>query len=725
MSITRVIESSRPNRSSLVICLLLALIAAALRIPSLASRGYSLDEAWTAEIASGRGSIHLNLPRDVVMPMPVFFNLGTKADVPWWHIWTKMECTHPPLYFLGLRFWTDLIGPGDAPERSFSILAALISVVLLFDVVRLCNGRSIAIWACILFALAQPQIQYARETRNYTWLIACALFAADALVRVEKFGPNIPRLSALSVGVLATLLTHYFGIGMLIGLGLYAILRTRGRVRANVLIAFALAILIFAICWGPYMWQQRALASTSDQSTNFLLDKPDTHLAWTFYRLALLPGVLLAEPRGAAVYICYAGVALYILPLIALRLRPDLLIWILWMFGVIGVIAALDFSRDTHHLGLIRYTLLAGPAVYVLIPALVSQLPPWLRHAVPAIAGVYCLWALPHTYQSAVADPKVIAAQVQSAARPQDLLLFISTGKNEWWAGGQCMVFSRYLKLPQCPVALLNAPAGAEVTDRALASHRVFGFTVAENPADFVHGIFPQDMVKFPGQGKVWILQKEISPQSRFLFFVHPAQIMLPKIHRFRPRRRLRPSRRVLYHFQHPRIVIRRKRLMPGPKIRDLPQSARPRTAASKNFATSERADQKRALRLGDIKEFAVHLLALDHKMIVDVLHDRMPRPRHPQRLALSRVAPFQIARSPHQLLKYLGKMPAVKHNQSHPLEHPPINHVHHRVVHLAVRHVAPPEHHVRIVNHFLAQPVFWLVQRRGANFQSLAFPQM
>jgi uncharacterized membrane protein len=501
-------ESSRPNHSSLLICLLLVVIAAALRIPSLASRGYSLDEVWTAEIASGHGSIHLNLPHNVVLPMPEFFNLGTKADVPWWHIWMKMECTHPPLYFLGLRFWTDVIGAGDAPERSFSILAALISVALLYDVARLSNGRSIAIWACILFALAQPQIQYARETRNYTWLIACALLAADALVRIEKFGPTRRRLAALMIGVLATLLTHYFGIGMLVGLGLYAFSCTRGRTRQQVLAAFALAILVFAICWGPFMWQQRALASTSDQSTNFLLDKPGNHLRWTFYRLTVLPGVLLAEPRGAALYICYLGAALYVLPLIALRRRPDLLIWIFWMLGVIGVIAALDFSRDTHHLGLIRYTLLAGPAVYVLIPAIVSQLSPWLRHAIPAVAGAYCLWALPHAYQSAVADPKVIAAQVQSTAQPQDLLLFISTGKNEWWAGGQCMVFSRYLQLPKCPVALLNAPAGAEVTARALAAHRVFGFTVAENPADFVDGIFPQTMVKFPGQGKVWILQK-------------------------------------------------------------------------------------------------------------------------------------------------------------------------------------------------------------------------
>ncbi len=496
------------RHSTVLIGLLLVLIAAALRIPSLAWRGYSLDEAWTTEIASGHGSVHLHLPKDVVMPMPEFFRLGAKVDVPWWRIWTNMECTHPPLYFLGLRFWTDVFGAGDATERSFSILASLIAVVLLYDVTRLCNGRSVAIWACILFALAQPQIQYARETRNYMWLIAAALVAADALVRIEKFGLRYHTLVLLAMGVLATLLTHYFGVGMLIGLGLYAFVCTRHRFRVQVLGAFAVAIILFAICWGSFMWQQRGLASTSDQSTNFLLDNPATHLSWTFYRLAVLPGVLLAEPRGAALYVCYAGAALYILPLLWLRHKPELLIWILWMFGVIGVVAALDFSRDTHHLGLIRYTLLAGPAVYVLIPALVSKRGPWLRHSVPAVAAIYCLWALPYAYRSAVTDPKIIASQLQSVTQSNDLLLFISTGKNEWWAGGQCMVFSRYLKPPPCPVALLNAPAGGEVTARALASPHIFAVTVRENPADFVRGISPQTMSKFPGQGEVWVLQK-------------------------------------------------------------------------------------------------------------------------------------------------------------------------------------------------------------------------
>jgi uncharacterized membrane protein len=504
-------KESDSRKSTLFIGLLLIALAASVRIPFLNARGYLLDEAWTAELASGRGSEHLQLPKDTILQMPVFFSLTGQNASPWWRVWARMQCTHPPLYFIGLRLWMEVFGTGDVPERSFSVLASLIGVALLYDVARLCNGRSVGIWACILMALAQPQVQYARETRNYAWLIVTGLMVLDALIRIEKFGTNRRRLAALMIGVLATLLTHYFGIGLLIGSVLYAVIRMRGRERAQILRRFLLAAVVFICVWGPFMWQQRGLASTSDESTNFLLDTSPSHLMLTFRRLAFLPGVLLAEPSGIAIYFCAAGAIIYVLPLLMLRHRPDLLIWIACMFGVIGIVALLDFARDTRHLGWIRYTLLAGPAVYVLIPAMAAGIKhlAWLRHGIPAVAVLYCLWALPGAYRSGFTDPKIVAAQLQSEVQKQDILLFISTGKNEWWGGGQCLVIARYLRSAPNAVALLNSPAGGEVTTRALASPHIFAFSLRENPADFVHGIEPQSVIGYPGLGRLWVLHSE------------------------------------------------------------------------------------------------------------------------------------------------------------------------------------------------------------------------
>src|SRR5947209_2643202 len=72
--------------------------AAAARLRRLASPGYSVDELWTADLGVGRGSMHLHLPLNAMVspPPPDLFRINDAP--PWWHVWTHMECTHPPLY---------------------------------------------------------------------------------------------------------------------------------------------------------------------------------------------------------------------------------------------------------------------------------------------------------------------------------------------------------------------------------------------------------------------------------------------------------------------------------------------------------------------------------------------------------------------------------------------------------------------------------------------------
>jgi hypothetical protein len=212
------------------------------------------------------------------------------------------------------------------------------------------------------------------------------------------------------------------------------------------------------------------------------------------------------------VYFSAAGLLLYILPFIFARRRPDLLFWGLWLDGTIGVVAFLDFTRHTNHLGWIRYTLLAGPAVYALIPALVAQLPrvPWIsfvRHAVPAALAIACAVALPNAYKSPVTDPRTIADQLRPMLDHDDLLIFVGTGDSQWWANGQCLLFSRYLKPIPCPVVILHSPADdPSVLNRITQSRRIYAFTLGEDATQFIPGTTTTSITKIPGQGRVWIL---------------------------------------------------------------------------------------------------------------------------------------------------------------------------------------------------------------------------
>jgi hypothetical protein len=135
-------------RVDLPIVLLLLILASLVRLPWLADHGYQLDELWTAELATGRGSAHQHLPTDTLLQPVDVFRLDDAP--PCWHVWTHMECTHPPLYFLTLRFWMMAFGQGDGRERLLSVICSLIAIALLYDTARLLNGRAVAIWACVL-----------------------------------------------------------------------------------------------------------------------------------------------------------------------------------------------------------------------------------------------------------------------------------------------------------------------------------------------------------------------------------------------------------------------------------------------------------------------------------------------------------------------------------------------------------------------------------------------
>src|SRR5205814_2121609 len=77
------------------------------------------------------------------------------------------------------------------------------------------------------------------------------------------------------------------------------IVRLRGAARRQAVAAFVVAGLVFAVVWGPFMWQQRALFSLSDEGTFSLYEPTPDHLPQTLGRLALLPARLIAQPSRA------------------------------------------------------------------------------------------------------------------------------------------------------------------------------------------------------------------------------------------------------------------------------------------------------------------------------------------------------------------------------------------------------------------------------------------
>jgi hypothetical protein len=452
--------SNRPlvrlRKPQLIGLALILLLAAILRVHGIGIAALTVDELGSMETAAGRGQIHLNLPRDVLLtPPPPVTHLkggGSIAAVPQ----LMTADVHPPLYFLLLRIWQDLFGDSDVASRMLSAVTGVAGVALIFDVGRLLGDAGVGLWAALLMALAQPEIIYSREARPYALLAAAALAAADALVRIVKLGPNRRRRLALFTCLVAACLTHYFVLPAIVAMLVYALVRLRGSIRQEVLICFLAAGGAVLVFWGHGLWMQRA--NFSDPWMYWFRDDLPDHISQTWRRFAALPLRYLAEPSNRSGAAILGGIVLYLLPWLLVRRKPAILLPAMWLLGCAMLITLLDLSRQTNQLAWIKYSLLAGPAVYLIIPMLLNAR---LKHVLPLAAAIYCAIATPQIYEDArngaKGDFKTLAADLGNRTKPDDVILFAGAGWGDWYTGTLYMGVERYAKrMPQSVVLLKN-----------------------------------------------------------------------------------------------------------------------------------------------------------------------------------------------------------------------------------------------------------------------------
>ncbi len=145
-----------PIRSRAVWLLLpILMVGAFLRFNGIGRTSLWMDEIWSIEISTGRGSEHDLLPVGEVQTRQIELT-SLSGDRPWWDIWTSMRgVTHPPLYHVILRWWMDLLGNGAGETRALSAVCSLASVFVLFDICQMLYGTRIALLAAAIMAFAR------------------------------------------------------------------------------------------------------------------------------------------------------------------------------------------------------------------------------------------------------------------------------------------------------------------------------------------------------------------------------------------------------------------------------------------------------------------------------------------------------------------------------------------------------------------------------------------
>lgn len=166
---------------------------------------------------------------------------------------------HPPLYYLLLHYWMEVVGDGDVAVRALSGVFAVASLPLVWVAGRRLAGTAGARWALVVAALSPYWVRYATETRMYS-LVMLGVLAGYLLLDDALDRPTWPRLGGLALLSGLLLLTHYWAIYLLAAVGLLLVARAwrhpaQRPETVRVVVAVAAGGLLFLPWLGGFLYQ--------------------------------------------------------------------------------------------------------------------------------------------------------------------------------------------------------------------------------------------------------------------------------------------------------------------------------------------------------------------------------------------------------------------------------------------------------------------------------------
>jgi hypothetical protein len=153
-----------------------------------------------------------------------------------WRSWDLvLSDTHPPLYYLLMRWWFGLFGQSDLAARLPSVIFSVLAVGAAAVAFKPCHLRARLSFALFL-AVSPGAIEYAQEARSYSLLLLLATVITGACFRfVQDHGEdrrNATRaITVLTIAGIVASYTHYFGFLIAVAAGLTAVAAAYGNGR--------------------------------------------------------------------------------------------------------------------------------------------------------------------------------------------------------------------------------------------------------------------------------------------------------------------------------------------------------------------------------------------------------------------------------------------------------------------------------------------------------------
>ena len=216
----------RPGRNGLAMALCIVVVFGA------GLRAYALDfqSLWTDEISS---------------------LMITDPTLPFRQFWDRvLTDTHPPIYYLVLRWSSSAFGQSEIVARAPSVLFGILTVC----VAAILPGASLSCSSRVAFplllAVSPGAVWYAREARSYALLLLLSTLIVVACIRLLRCMPAEGRaargpLTMLSVAALLASFTHYFGFLLTMAAFFACFLLVDSRHRGVVILSGCGAVALF------------------------------------------------------------------------------------------------------------------------------------------------------------------------------------------------------------------------------------------------------------------------------------------------------------------------------------------------------------------------------------------------------------------------------------------------------------------------------------------------
>lgn len=448
------------------------ILATSLRLWNVNTPLMWFDEIATIVTCTAQSSAgnEKNFPKDVFISSPLNpTSIATAEPLSEVLKMQAIEDVHPPGYYIVFYAWRKIFGDGFASVRMPSVLPSIASIFIVFLIGKQLFDKRTGLFAALLMSLATPQIIYADHVRSYCFLLFLGLMATYLLIRIEKNGPSFLLNSSLTIFAFALAFTHYFSFGFLLALGIYSVIRLKGKTLWSTIASFFSGAVIFLIVWGTAMWNQffgdaywKSVYYTTRQNPQIAQHAWSFLSAWPERMFLHLPPQIPDRPPDLIFIFLLFGLAV-------IWKRNLLLPWLL-LVGTVGFVWGMDVYRDTFHFIEIRYTLMAAPALYLVIAAgiFIGKRQNLWNSIMPIALSAYLIAQIPKAYTPYKENWYEMAELVNKNGSPTDPIILPLAGEpwQAYWPKFIWTAISYYFYNPNRPLLLISKPLNNELLNQ-------------------------------------------------------------------------------------------------------------------------------------------------------------------------------------------------------------------------------------------------------------------